>query len=78
MRRVLPSLKKSTVLTGAVCPLMTFGLILLPGYHSRTVLSYDELAMTCALGAKATQVTFLVCPSRVRFLFGLAMFHNDR
>lgn len=45
-RIVLPSLKKQTDLTAAVCPLMTLVLMLVPGYHNLMVLSYDELAST--------------------------------
>jgi hypothetical protein len=46
VNRVFPSLKKSTDLTGAVCPLIFFVLILVPGYHNLTELSYDPLAIT--------------------------------
>ena len=34
--------------------------------------------MMWELGQKATELIFLVCPSRVRFRLGLAMFQRDR
>ena len=42
--KVFPSAKKSTDLTGAVCPLIVLVLILDPGNHNLMVLSYEALA----------------------------------
>lgn len=51
--------------------------MLLPGYHNLTVLSWEALAITCALGEKVTALMLLVCPSSIRFLLGLAMFQSE-
>lgn len=75
---IFPSPKKSTHFTAAVWPLIVLVLILLPGYHNLTVVSYDELAITFSLGEKETAEILFVCPSRVKLRLGLLIFHSER
>jgi hypothetical protein len=46
VRMFFPSEEKSTDFTAAVCPLIVFVFILVPGYQSFTVVSFEALAST--------------------------------
>lgn len=68
---------KLTDRTAAVCPFIVFVLVAVPGYHSLIKLSCEPLTMTLSFGEKLIALTFLVCPSKSRFLLELATFHNE-
>ena len=51
---------KLTDRTAAVCPLMVFVFVAVPGYHSLIRLSWEPLTMTLSMGEKLIALHFLV------------------
>ena len=68
---------KFTDRTGAVCPLIVFVFVAVPGYQSFIRLSWEPLTIILSMGEKLMALHFLVCPSRSRFLLELATFQSE-